>query len=214
MRSILGSLVIALLVTACNPVIGSSLSVGDLRYDAIGRTPLQGVGAGFAVEVHHFDDARRSPYLMILGSRRMRGDVAPAQLVATAFKDMFKQQGYSVIGKRGPVVSGAILDWQVERIGSFTMDTAKAQAQFRVIVNDAYMNPIFSSTYSGQAEERSPILSEGHFTDALQAAMTEALLAAASDQRLHSAIHQFFDDPTSGVSQRDQYRVTDPVYPY
>lgn len=177
----------------CIPVVGNVIPVSELRYEALQIAPLPGAGAGYAVDIHHFDDNRRSPYLLNLGTRRLRGDAAPAQLLASSLKDIFASQGYSVSGGRGPVISGEILEWDVIREGSYTIDTANARARFKITVNDSSLNPTFTSIYSGQAQEKSPILGEGHFSDALKAAMTEAILAAASDRRLHAAIQSHFE---------------------
>jgi hypothetical protein len=174
------SALIALLVSACAPDLGVTLSVPSVP-DPDKILADQSRPSSVKVRVGRFIDSRTSSTLAVIDGRQIPSDGDLGVVVQEGLVNYLRRAGIRIAVLQAPQIEGEIVEWKAKVAPDFPTSSASATARVKILVRGVDSEISYRATFAGEASMSHPALRASHVRELLAQAMGSALEEVVND---------------------------------
>lgn len=173
-------------LTGCAPSLGKEIRIPPL-FDNV--KPTDSMPDFIApTRVINFKDDRTNPILVKINDKVLEAPEELGAHIAEGVKRILAAQGYMVVGRSAPIVSGVVERWYGAVDINFPITTVNSSAALKVVVLNSNKIKIFEDIFYGTSEISGLTVSKAAITNSLKSAMEDAILNAVNDPRFVLAV--------------------------
>ena len=188
-KSLLKVITVSLFLISC----GAPRHVAKIEVPALQpKEPIQSrsVGAGAEIFINEFTDAREDAAIADFQGKPSKPDKEVAPVVEKALISRFQKYGFLSSETAALAINGSVVKW-IARITGGVPANVDAEAAINIEVLDPANKVIYSGTYEGFANARTPNMSKNDVRESLNASMLEAINQIFQDRKLLNLLSSF-----------------------